>query len=105
MNHRKRGYLALVVAGLILLVTVMIAPACSQPPPVESGALIPTLPIPAEYPASVSVPAPAFIGSPAEPTPIQALPIPQNPFMAANGRSCTHDDTHMSDTYEWGGPP
>lgn len=104
MNHRKRRYLGLVVAGLILVVTGMIAPACSQPPPVESGALIPTLPIPAEYPASVSVPAPGFIGSPAEPAPIQALQIPQNPFMAANGRSCVHNDAYMSETYEWGGP-
>ncbi|MFA5399076.1 MAG: hypothetical protein WC169_08640 [Dehalococcoidia bacterium] len=104
MNDGKRGHFALAVAGLILLVIVMIVPACAQPPPIESGALIPALAIPAEYPASVAIPAPGFIGSPAEPISIRALQIPQNPFMAANGRSCTHDDAYMSDTYEWGGP-
>ena len=36
--------------------------------------------------------------------PISHLPVPQHPFMAPNGRSNTHNDAYMTDTYEVDGP-
>ncbi len=30
--------------------------------------------------------------------------VPQNPFMALNGRSNLHDDAYMTNTYLWSGP-
>jgi hypothetical protein len=47
---------------------------------------------------------PAFIGSPAKPHPIDGTTVPQNPFMAPNGRSNLHDDAYMTDAYEQSGP-
>ncbi len=38
------------------------------------------------------------------PKPITAEPVPQNPFLAPNGRSNMHCDAYMSDTYTWAGP-
>lgn len=38
------------------------------------------------------------------PKPIAAEPVPQSPVMAANGRSNTHNDAYMTDTYTWAGP-
>jgi hypothetical protein len=49
-------------------------------------------------------PMPAYIGAPATPKPISTSAIPQNPFLAANGRSNCHNDTYMSDVYFTGGP-
>ena len=62
-------------------------------------AAIPAVPIP-------SVPAsPVYEGPPATPRPLAGVPpTPQNPFMAANGRSEIHDDGWQTDTYRWGGP-
>lgn len=46
-----------------------------------------------------------FKGRPATPQAIRDLaPVPQNPFMAANGLSEIHDDEWQSDLYRWGGP-
>jgi hypothetical protein len=48
---------------------------------------------------------PTFVGAPAEPAPIHGIPpVPQNPFMAANGRSEIHDDAWQTDAYAHGGP-
>jgi hypothetical protein len=47
---------------------------------------------------------PAFIGAPAKPKPVSAPVVPQNPFMAPNGRSNVHDDAYMTNTYTWSGP-
>src|ERR1700749_1381689 len=49
-------------------------------------------------------PVPEFIGAPAVPKPINARPVPEDPFMAANGRSNTHVDAYQSDTYPTAGP-
>lgn len=49
-------------------------------------------------------PLPAYIGGPATPNPVDTSPIPQNPFLAANGTSNCHNDTYMSDVYFTGGP-
>ncbi len=35
---------------------------------------------------------------------IPHLPVPQHPFLAPNGRSNTHNDAYMTDTYETSGP-
>src|SRR5438128_5741391 len=47
---------------------------------------------------------PAFIGSPAKASRVSAPTVPQNPFMAPNGRSNLHDDAYMTNTYLWSGP-
>jgi hypothetical protein len=47
---------------------------------------------------------PAFIGSPARPKAVSSPTVPQNPFMAPNGRSNLHDDAYMTNTYLWSGP-
>ena len=49
-------------------------------------------------------PVPEFIGGPAVPQTIRARPVPQSPFMAANGRSGVHIDAYQSDTYPTAGP-
>ena len=48
---------------------------------------------------------PAFIGTPADPQPVDAPPLaPQHPFLAPNGRSNIHDDAYMTDAYTGPGP-
>jgi hypothetical protein len=47
---------------------------------------------------------PAFVGSPAKPHPVRGTQVPQNPFMAPNGKSNLHDDAYMTDSYERSGP-
>jgi hypothetical protein len=65
------------------------------------AAQTPVIPIPQQ---PFALPVPPFIGQPATPIPIAALPIPEHPFMAPNGRSNIHMDAYMSDTYETAGP-
>jgi hypothetical protein len=60
-----------------------------------------TLPIPMQLNGKA---VPAFVGNPALASPVEAAAIPQNPHLAANDRSGTHNDAYMSDTYEVGGP-
>lgn len=59
------------------------------------------IPIP---PSGADRPVPSFIGNPAVPHTVTALPIPNNPFMWAGAWSAVHNDTYMSDTYFTGGP-
>ena len=47
---------------------------------------------------------PSYSGSTWPPTPITSGAAPQNPFMAANGKSNLHNDTWMTDAYATGGP-
>src|SRR4051794_3840303 len=48
---------------------------------------------------------PEFIGKPATAKPITGVPkTPQNPFMAANGKSSTHNDSWQTDAYTGKGP-
>jgi hypothetical protein len=63
--------------------------------------VLPPLPIP-----SLNLPpAPAYVGAPATPHPIDGIPAtPQNPFMAPNGLSEIHDDGWQTDVNWWGGP-
>jgi hypothetical protein len=69
--------------------------------PAAAQGLAPT-PIP-QNPSDVAA-VPAFIGSSAVPQPVSSPTVPQNPFMAPNGRSNLHDDAYMSNTYLWSGP-
>src|SRR5437899_1166624 len=59
-------------------------------------------PIP-QNPSDVAA-VPAFSGSVALPNPVSSPTVPQNPFMAPNGRSNLHDDAYMTNTYLWSGP-
>jgi len=62
----------------------------------------PVIPIPQQLFAK---PVPAFIGAPAEPNPItDATLVPEDPFLAPNGRSGIHLDAYQSDTYASPGP-
>ena len=75
--------------GILLLGIPFLA--CAQNP-------IPIPQLPTRHPM------PAYIGAPATPKPVSTSAIPQNPFLAASGRSNCHNDTYMSDVYFSGGP-
>jgi hypothetical protein len=47
---------------------------------------------------------PRFVGRPAVPHPIVAPPVPQHPFMAANGANNMHNDSYITDTHAVSGP-
>jgi hypothetical protein len=59
-------------------------------------------PIP-QNPSDVAA-VPGYIGSPAKPARVSAPAVPQNPFMAPNGKSNLHDDAYMTNTYLFSGP-
>jgi hypothetical protein len=77
--------------GLVLLAATAIAQ--------DAGTKV--IPIPQQ---PFAVPVPDFIGAPATAKPFPALPVPQSPFMAQNGRSSVHLDAYQSDTYSTTGP-
>lgn len=82
------------ILGFICLGLVQLAYAQSNPIPIPQ---LPTTP--------PNHPMPAYIGAPATPNPVVGVAaIPQNPYLAANGRSNIHDDAYMSDLYFTGGP-
>jgi hypothetical protein len=74
-----------------------LAIACCALPAAASAAL----PIP-EGPDAATLP--TFVGSPAKPHPVKGTTVPQNPYMAPNGRSNLHDDAYMTDSYRQSGP-
>jgi len=58
-----------------------------------------------EIPALPAInPPPKYTGGPAQPRPVSAKRVPQNPFMAPNQRSSIHVDAYMSDANRWAGP-
>ena len=63
---------------------------------------LPPTPIP-QNPSEVTA-VPAFTGLPATPKAVSSPTVPQNAFMAPNGRSNLHDDAYMTNTYLWSGP-
>jgi hypothetical protein len=67
-----------------------------------AAAGVPAAPIP-QNPSDLAA-VPAFTGSSASPQPATSPAVPQNPFMAPNGRSNLHDDAYMTNTYLWSGP-
>jgi hypothetical protein len=66
------------------------------------AAAVEATPIP-QNPADVEA-VPAFAGSTAVPKRVRAPLVPENPFMAPNGRSNLHDDAYMTNTYTWSAP-
>src|SRR5207244_4374135 len=54
--------------------------------------------------APSAAPVPTFVGRAARPRRVSAPAVPQDPFMAPNGRSNVHDDAYQTDTYVGGGP-
>ncbi|TMK99198.1 MAG: hypothetical protein E6G34_06820 [Actinobacteria bacterium] len=84
------------VAALLVGLFALLAPG----PAAAEG--VAATPIP-QNPSDVEA-VPAFTGSPAKPRPVFAPTVPQNPFMAPNGRSNLHDDAYMTNTYTWSGP-
>lgn len=62
---------------------------------------IPGLPIP---PLPTDLLVPRFTGAAVTPQPLAAPPVPQNPFLAPNGRSSMHNDAYSTDAYAVSGP-
>ena len=62
---------------------------------------LPAVPIPSDPRDPLVVP---FTGVGATPRPLGAQPVPQHPFMAANGSSNIHDDAYQTDAYDGPGP-
>src|SRR5258707_635618 len=84
-----------VVLGLVLFGLPLATPGARA----EGVAAIPIPQSPSDLAA-----APAFAGAPAGPKSVSAPAVPQNPFMAPNGRSNLHDDAYMTNTYAWSAP-
>jgi len=63
---------------------------------------VPAIPIP-QNPSDLEA-VPAFTGATAVPRAVSAPVVPQNPFMAPNGRSNLHDDAYQTNTYTWSAP-
>src|SRR3954471_19785793 len=69
--------------------------------------LLLALPATAAADAIFDPPAPLFPkyqGGPAVPHQLKPTRAPQNPFMARNPRNNIHNDTWMTDAYQWAGP-
>lgn len=97
MANLKRVLVSLV--GAVALSASVAAPAHGiELPPLPT---VPGLPIPS-LPTDLLVP--KFIGGPVEAKPIDHPAIPQNPWVAPNGRSSMHDDPYSSDAYKVSGP-
>jgi hypothetical protein len=92
-------------AGLARPATVIAVAICATVtlcPGVAAAEGVPAVPIP-QNPSDLAA-APEFLGATAPPKPVSAPAVPQNPFMAPNGRSNLHDDAYMTNTYLWSGP-
>jgi hypothetical protein len=100
-EHRARlitgGRLPLTGGAATLSVVVLLLLPCWA----VAQSVAPT-PIP-QNPSDVAA-VPAVTGSPASPKGVPSPMVPQNPFMAPNGRSNLHDDAYMTNTYLWSGP-
>jgi hypothetical protein len=96
--QRPRGGL---LRGVLLAAAVSLAALVGGPALARAEGMPPT-PIP-QNPSDVAA-VPEFVGSAATAKPVSAPQVPQNPFMAPNGRSNLHDDAYMTNTYLWSGP-
>jgi hypothetical protein len=66
-----------------------------------SAASATAIPIPSLPPPLLT---PTFVGAAATANPIASTPVPQNPFMAPNGRNNIHHDAYATDAYTGPGP-
>ena len=89
-NHMNSSLLARTAVALVAGALVL-----------TSGAVASARPIP-DGPGYSS--ATKFIGSPAKANPVALPVVPTNPYMAPTGTSNIHNDTYMSDSYQWAGP-
>jgi hypothetical protein len=87
----RRGVAALLSVGLPIVLSHGAAAEALPPSPIPQN------------PSDLAA-VPAFTGSPASPKPVSSPTVPQNAFMAPNGRSNLHDDAYMTNTYLWSGP-
>src|SRR5258707_11604140 len=85
--------------GIALAVALLVL---SLAAPAARAEGVPATPIP-QSPLDLEA-VPAFTGAPAVPRSVSAPTVPQNPFMAPNGRSNLHDDAYMTNTYAWSAP-
>jgi hypothetical protein len=92
-------HVLVLLVGALALVGVSAAPAATlelPPLPTLRGLPIPSLPTDLLVPTS--------IGGPVTAQPIDHAAIPQNPWLAPNGRSSMHNDPYSSDAYDVPGP-
>jgi len=83
------------------LKSVALATACAALVALTGDVASAATPIPPGPPTTL----PSYVGSPATPKPINGAPTTaQNPYMAPNDDSSTHDDSWQSDTYRRSGP-
>jgi hypothetical protein len=97
MANLKHVLVSLV--GSLALTGVVAAPAVAlelPPLPTLRGLPIPSLP--------TDLLVPKAIGGPVAAQPIDHATIPQNPWVAPNGRSSMHNDPYSSDAYDVQGP-
>lgn len=87
-----RALVGLVAVGLLVLGlvvgTLLLAPAGSLPIPPGPGLLT----------------APAYVGAPATPQPVEVPAVPDHPFLSPHGTSSMHNDPYATDTYAGPGP-
>jgi hypothetical protein len=95
-SRRARG------AGRMARLTPAVLTAALAFGPALARAGVQATPIPQNPSEEAAVP--AFTGSIATPQSVRAPTVPQNPFMAPNGRSNLHDDAYMTNTYTWSAP-
>jgi hypothetical protein len=93
--HAARRITGVALSGVIVLLPLLL-------PHRVAAQGLPPVPIP-QNPSDVAA-VPGFVGSPARPKSVSSPTVPQNPFMAPNGRSNLHDDAYMTNTYLWAGP-
>ncbi|MGZ9935136.1 hypothetical protein ACXNSR_35275 [Streptomyces sp. NC-S4] len=84
---------------LAVLVAAAVLPPLTAAP--AGAAALPALSIPGD-PRGAALP--RFTGHAVAPRPVTVPPVPQHPFMAANGSSNVHGDAYQSDTHEGPGP-
>ncbi|WP_341925367.1 hypothetical protein [Nocardioides psychrotolerans] len=85
----------------LVAVTAALVLSGSLTASLTAWAATPAVPIPSDPRDALVVP---FTGEAATARPFAPQPLPQNPFMAANGGSNIHNDGYQSDSYDVAGP-
>ena len=97
----RLGVLATAVGLVLAAGPVAAGPATATDPGLPPIPAVPGLPIPS-LPTDLLVP--RFVGAPAQERPLPHPDVPQNPFLAPNGRSSMHNDAYSTDAYDVSGP-
>jgi len=96
-RHSPSALASLCALGALTALAALAAPGTAA---AATASGVPAVPIPQNPNPGV----PAAIGGPVSPHALPPQTVPQNPFLAANGRSNVHDDSWMTDTYAQSGP-